>query len=1016
MSPPGPEPLRALDSEFELGERIGQGAMGSVHRGRQRASGREVALKILHTATASAASRFVREGQITAGLRHPGIVRVHAIGTLHGRPCLAYELVPGARSFEEAIEIDPEQALALLIQAGQALGAAHELGLTHRDVKSENLLVDSTGRLRVTDFGLVTGEELARLTQSGAMVGTPMAMAPEQFGARDLIGPSTDVWALGVLLYRALTGVYPFAGAQDMLSLASAITSGSFERPSRIRPTPRALEAVCLRALSQDPQDRYADGAAFASALESSLEASDPRPWWPWALAGLGALALMAAGAAVVTEPDIPAPPPSASPDPSQVVLQPSPRARETPLPDPLLPLLAWRRGERGPSRPPLALLDEANYQDVSPNFHGMLQGLRAGAGSPAQAGAARALLEGVEVRRDPGAAIELLRCASQGLNRGAQVLLIETLAAEGLGDEELLWIGRLAIQAPRPFELHRLWRIARGQRDRRAEFARRIWLLLDPSEIRWSVLDHLEGRRLSSLEAARAKGPELDEFLVEAALRGWEGDESSDSDWQLGVTLDLLPQATRKRLIERGSPSRRLARLCLRWAGQLQGRPHPDELELLESALRPTLRRADEGWMIQVVEALATSSTSPPCLTEFLGRLELMASGEAQRWAALCRARGFGVPYSSAGVETLRRLHSQGDHEAGLILLSLAGEKSSEVSLRLIGPGVQEGHPASMFRAATRYLKQAGTKGPESAHYQALLRRAADAGYPEAQVLQARLLDLSISKPQDLEEIYAWVEKAAGQDHPDSIRRLALFQEAGFGCQANRGLSDLTLRRGARLGDAKAALAFGQALLRAPTDETRAQAISRHVQARRYLRRARAQGLRKLASLALARHDLADPGFEARGRARLEKLIEQDPTSSAKIDLAKLLLAEGQPQQGEALLRELAGRSFTALHEYLRQLRSTDRGAEAEAFLDQGVRAGRPLALLAAGRERASEALLQRAAKLGRPQALVILGQLLWDSGRPEARRRAWQLWLRAHRAGSESATQHLGDYDWPR
>ncbi len=171
-----------------------------------------------------------------------------------------------------------------MVEAGKALGVAHAAGLTHRDVKSENLLVDQAGRIRVTDFGLVTGEDLSRLTRSGAWVGTPNAMAPEQFGARERIGPPSDVWALGILLYRALTGGYPFE-APTMLELASAITRGVFTRPSRVASVSPALEAVCLKALEPDVAARYPDGASFAAALELAAQdrsrgASRARPWF----------------------------------------------------------------------------------------------------------------------------------------------------------------------------------------------------------------------------------------------------------------------------------------------------------------------------------------------------------------------------------------------------------------------------------------------------------------------------------------------------------------------------------------------------------------------------------------------------------------------------------------------------------------------------------------------------------------------------------------------------------------
>jgi len=311
--------------------------MGSVYRARERASGREVALKVLNASSDSATSRFLREGQVTAGLQHPGIVRIHSIGTLGGRPCLAYELVADARSFEAAVKEDPSAAVPLLVQAGRALGAAHAAGLTHRDVKSENLLVDAEGRLRVSDFGLVTGEELSRLTQSGAWVGTPQTMAPEQFGDREAMGPPSDVWSLGVLLYWALVGRYPFGGAESMIALASAITAGDFQPPSRVREVPRGLEAVCLRALETSPEARYSDGDAFADALETAaLGEEEVSSRWAGALAGGAVLVALIFGGAWLASSrlsetiEVSPEAPSLTPSPSQsalVALSPSPSA-----------------------------------------------------------------------------------------------------------------------------------------------------------------------------------------------------------------------------------------------------------------------------------------------------------------------------------------------------------------------------------------------------------------------------------------------------------------------------------------------------------------------------------------------------------------------------------------------------------------------------------------------------------------------------------------------------------------
>jgi len=1021
MPPPAPEPLRALDSELELGERLGSGAMGSVYRARERGSGREVALKILHAETSSAATRFFREGQVTAGLKHPGIVRVHSIGTMSGRPCLAYELVAGARSFDEAIEADPNLAMSLLIQAGQALGAAHAMGLTHRDVKSENLLVDAEGRLRVTDFGLVTGEELSRLTQSGAWVGTPMAMAPEQFGAREQIGPGTDVWALGVLLYRALTGVYPFEGAESMISLASAITGGNFVRPSRVRPTPAALEAVCLKAMSPRPGDRHAGGAAFSAALESALQAKAPRSRGALlALLGVGCVGVLAVGASFVAtaEPETAATPSQPLPPASIAPPSESPRALEGDL---LLAIRAWRFDEL-PSRLPDALLEEDLYSEPSTDFRHIMGALKKTNGATTQLRAARSLLSGNGVRRDTETALEILRHAAKGKNRAALALLLDTLAEGGHREEELVWLGRLALNEPHPLELHRLWRIARASDDPRSPLARRLWAEIKAAELRASVLNFLEGRRSRHTDAPRAEREERRQFLIEAALRGWSADESLSSDWQLGVTLDLLPPEVRYRLIRLGSPSRRLARLCLRREGKLREHLRPEDSRLLELALRPTLTEADEAWLIEVTKSLLQGGAEPPCLAEFLERLRALPTPAAKRWVAVCRARGFGGPPSQEGTQRLQELQRGGDHEAGVMLVTGSRTKlSPQLLQQLLGPGVKTGHPRSMFHLASSHL-QSEPPGPATQSYVSLLQRAAEAGDAPAQALIAQIIDRSISKPEHPEQALSWLEKAARQDHPGSIRRLAVLQEAGFGCKKDPQAALETLRRGTYLGDRAAALRLGQLLLRAPEGEDEDAATERRVRARRYLRRALIQGAGSGAELALVHHDLADPARRKTSHSALEALAKRNPTNaSIQGELGKRLLERGRARRGEELLRRCAPASRTALNVYLGHLRAEGRAEEARRFLEEGVRTELPHYMILAAEElsstrpQESDTLLRRAAELGRPQALVNLGLLLWKTERAEARREAWKLWLMAHRVGNVSATNALGAHEWP-
>ena len=181
--------------------------------------------------------RLEREAQLVGALEHPGIVRLHGAGALPGTAFLLYELVPNARPLSAAWDaLGIEERVELIAAVAEAVGYAHARGVVHRDLKPDNVLVDGAGRPRVIDFGLATHEDLERVTQSGAWLGTPSYMAPEQFGAeRALQRPQVDVWSLGVMLYEALTERLPFHAA-TVLELFALL-----ESMKRLQSRPAAL-------------------------------------------------------------------------------------------------------------------------------------------------------------------------------------------------------------------------------------------------------------------------------------------------------------------------------------------------------------------------------------------------------------------------------------------------------------------------------------------------------------------------------------------------------------------------------------------------------------------------------------------------------------------------------------------------------------------------------------------------------------------------------------------------------
>jgi serine/threonine-protein kinase len=285
---------------------LGWGAMGVVYRAWDTAAKRPVAVKTLTCkADGTAWARFRREAALAAATRHPGVVRVHALVKGKGRVYLVTELIEGARGLGAAFEAlgdDHRGKASLVAEAARAVGCAHQKGIVHRDLKPENILVDRAGRVRVADFGLATKADLSRLTQVGAVVGTPTYMAPELIGLvgvdrRLPVTPRTDVWALGVLLYEALTGRQPYV-AESLVELMIQVES---ERPTPVETLNpgvwRELAAVCEKALARDPQGRYADGAEFAEALEAACAARRPRLTLERWLCGAAALLLVAASA-----------------------------------------------------------------------------------------------------------------------------------------------------------------------------------------------------------------------------------------------------------------------------------------------------------------------------------------------------------------------------------------------------------------------------------------------------------------------------------------------------------------------------------------------------------------------------------------------------------------------------------------------------------------------------------------------------------------------------------------------
>ena len=274
MSEPG-FPAVLVD-RYLVRQELGRGATATVYRAHDSALGREVAVKLLHARDlddAHALERFRREGEVLGGLDHPGIVRVLDAGSWQGCPYLVFELVEGGRTLRQAFLGRPlRERVALVRDVAAALAHAHGRGVIHRDVKPDNVLVDREGRARLSDFGLASAIGLTRMTASGTALGTPVAMAPEQVqGDHRAWGPPTDVWALGVILYEALTGELPFF-ADTMVQLGHLILETEPRPPRSFAPVPPELEELCQRCLRKEPARRPQDAGVVLGELEAWLQ------------------------------------------------------------------------------------------------------------------------------------------------------------------------------------------------------------------------------------------------------------------------------------------------------------------------------------------------------------------------------------------------------------------------------------------------------------------------------------------------------------------------------------------------------------------------------------------------------------------------------------------------------------------------------------------------------------------------------------------------------------------------
>jgi tetratricopeptide (TPR) repeat protein len=269
----------ALPNRYADPRPIGRGGMGQIYLAEDRELGRKVAIKVLDDRFAGneqLRERFKREALAAARLSgHPHVVTIFDVGESRGGPFIVMEYLPGGTLGDRTRQrpVEPGEALSWLGQIAEALDAAHELGVVHRDVKPPNLLFDARGELVVADFGIarVADDTLTGMTATGTVLGTAGYLAPEQALGQPAT-PASDRYALGVIGYELLTGGRPFERQSETAEAAAHIHEPVPLASERQAGLPRAIDGVFDRALAKDPGERYSTGADFVSALGNALE------------------------------------------------------------------------------------------------------------------------------------------------------------------------------------------------------------------------------------------------------------------------------------------------------------------------------------------------------------------------------------------------------------------------------------------------------------------------------------------------------------------------------------------------------------------------------------------------------------------------------------------------------------------------------------------------------------------------------------------------------------------------
>jgi serine/threonine-protein kinase len=270
-----------LADRYQLEELIATGGMGTVHRAIDTHLGRPVAVKILKRVLADDATfleRFRREARAAAAISHPGVARVYDYGERSSEPFIVMELVDGDTLADRIAHHGPlhwEEAFAIAEQVASALSAAHAHGVVHRDVKPANILVDWSGRVKVTDFGIARAARATTLTRPGMVLGSANYVAPEQ-AQGSTVGPAADLYSLGCVLFESIVGTTPYQG-RSAVAIATQHVSAPVPDPREyVADLPEQAARLIMRSLGKQPGDRFPSAATMAAALADVRRGHDP--------------------------------------------------------------------------------------------------------------------------------------------------------------------------------------------------------------------------------------------------------------------------------------------------------------------------------------------------------------------------------------------------------------------------------------------------------------------------------------------------------------------------------------------------------------------------------------------------------------------------------------------------------------------------------------------------------------------------------------------------------------------